>query len=431
MRVRDIAAAIVAVLLLASCGSGARPSGSADRSGSASSTLEGDAAANSAASVGKWVPVSGGDAPVLGSSASVAGGGHVLLLNASTGCPPGPGAAGFTPAAVYNPDTHAIAALRPPDRLLDGTTMATLADGRVLLAGGDTASGLPSPQALIWNPATGTWANAARMTMARSRPVTAALRDGRVLVVAGETIDVTEGQDGSTPTRTAELYDPATNVWIRTASVPMEDDPRFAVVLTQGKVLVLPETGSGGDIENAAMYDPGHGVWLAVAPPEHVLQVAALLALGDGSALVFDIRGGVARFEPESGWSPNGTLATPRGQAGIALLPDGRVLVAGGVHEDGATDDFLKTAELYDPANGKSSNAAPLLVARFGDIAIALPDGSVLLAGGAEAHESPPGQTAAPQTPAPTVGGEDGENEDDMTDPPCPPTTSPALRWIP
>jgi hypothetical protein len=268
------------------------------------------------------------------------------------------------------------------------------------------------------------------MTMPRSRAVTATLADGRVLVVAGETVDPLDSA-ALTSTRTAELYDPAANRWTRTASIPMENDPHFAAVLTAGQVLVLPETGSGGDIENAALYDPGNGVWLAVAPPEHVQQIAGLLALRDGSAVVFDAMGGVARFDRESGWRPNGTLATPRGQTAMALLRDGRVLVAGGTRQDVETEAILKTAELYDPATGKSSNAAPMPIPRFGDTAVALPDGSVLLAGGAEAPEPAPGQTRAAETPVPAGGEENQDDAGDMPLPSCPPVTSPAVRWVP
>ena len=74
---------------------------------------------------------------------------------------------------------------------------------------------------------------------------------------------------------------------------------------------------------------------------------------------------------------------------------------------------------------------APLPVPRFGDVAVALADGSILLAGGAEASASSAAQTPVPASPGPTGGEGDGEDESDMADAPCPPATSPAVRWVP
>jgi hypothetical protein len=62
-------------------------------------------------------------------------------------------------------------------------------------------------------------------------------------------------------------------------------------------------------------------------------------------------------------------------------LHDGRVLIAGGTD---AGDQALGTAELYDPATGKFAlTRAPMQHARYRQVAVLLPDGDVLLAGGA------------------------------------------------
>jgi hypothetical protein len=62
-------------------------------------------------------------------------------------------------------------------------------------------------------------------------------------------------------------------------------------------------------------------------------------------------------------------------------LRDGRVLIAGGTD---AGDQALATAELYDPATGKFAlTADPMQHARYRQVAVLLPDGDVLLAGGA------------------------------------------------
>ena len=61
------------------------------------------------------------------------------------------------------------------------------------------------------------------------------------------------------------------------------------------------------------------------------------------------------------------------------LLPDGRVLVAGGTLDDLTVFD---TAELYDPATDRWSPTGSLNEARARHVAILLDDGRVLIAGG-------------------------------------------------
>ena len=74
---------------------------------------------------------------------------------------------------------------------------------------------------------------------------------------------------------------------------------------------------------------------------------------------------------------------TPRLGHMATLLPDGRVLVAGGrVHFDGEGSDFIGDAELYDPATGMWAAIQSMIFARAGQTATLLSDGRVLIVGG-------------------------------------------------
>ncbi len=69
----------------------------------------------------------------------------------------------------------------------------------------------------------------------------------------------------------------------------------------------------------------------------------------------------------------------PRGIIHTAtLLPNGKVLVAGGFGSSGP----LASAELYDPATGPWSPTGSLATARYVHTATLLPNGKVLVAGG-------------------------------------------------
>ena len=64
------------------------------------------------------------------------------------------------------------------------------------------------------------------------------------------------------------------------------------------------------------------------------------------------------------------------------------MLVAGGWDENNGIDNAaLSSAELYDPATGKFTPTGSMTTARYGFTAILLPDGRVLMIGGMDAHD--------------------------------------------
>ncbi len=92
----------------------------------------------------------------------------------------------------------------------------------------------------------------------------------------------------------------------------------------------------------------------------------------------------------DSGFTATGSLATPRlGHAAI-LLPNGKVVVAGGL--DGSFVTVLASAELYDPASGTWTATGDMRLPRAGQTAILLPNGKVFVdtggTGGASAFQT-------------------------------------------
>jgi hypothetical protein len=77
-------------------------------------------------------------------------------------------------------------------------------------------------------------------------------------------------------------------------------------------------------------------------------------------------------------WTPTGSMTTARAFHTAALLPNGKVLVAGG--EDG--NSTLSSAELYDPDAGTFSPTGSMTAALSGNqISGLLPSGQVLVVG--------------------------------------------------
>src|SRR5205823_142137 len=106
--------------------------------------------------------------------------------------------------------------------------------------------------------------------------------------------------------------------------------------------------------------------------------------LPNGKVLVAGGAGGAGRnsvgqYDAATGsGSATGSLTTARDYHTATLLPNGKVLVAGGQNSSGV----LNSPELYDPANGTWTATGSLGAARYAHTATLLPNGKVLAAGG-------------------------------------------------
>ena len=76
------------------------------------------------------------------------------------------------------------------------------------------------------------------------------------------------------------------------------------------------------------------------------------------------------------------TMSAERAAHSATLLPDGKVLIAGGFREEGTSEIAIASAEIFDPVNNTFTPTSDMNEPRNGHTSTLLPNGKVLLAGG-------------------------------------------------
>jgi hypothetical protein len=284
-----------------------------------------------------------------------------------------------------------------------------LSNGSVLIVGGGSGAFLTpvaTAQCDRYNPYTRLFAADAPMGTPRTLHTATLLMDGRVLVTGGS-LTLGVGINNT------ELYDPALMQWTSGPNMSITRIAHTATRLPDGRVLLAGGTSTfnipvgstnylpifQGSLASAEIYDPSTGL---IAPTGNLMSQArmahAAVNLADGRVLLCGgIRGGQTVFgvgaplyaqtadifDPATNLFTSVTGPTiPRVTHTADLLPDGRVLMIGGA--GGTLVATLSTSEIWDPSN-QSWSAGPAL--SQGTLALhtttALPDGSLYVGGGA------------------------------------------------
>lgn len=256
-----------------------------------------------------------------------------------------------------------------------------LNDGRVLVTGSwvwDQSSGTTE----VYDPATGNWTGVGNVVA--SRASLTLLADGRVLLAGGELPDF---WNGSTPTNSAYLFDPAANTWRQTAYLNTSSSRHSGILLPDGKVLIAGGTGKLTEI-----FDPVTETW-SYGPDMNYNHYAGTLAvLSDGSALIAgsgDSEYGTSSSDAEiyqpvsNSWNAVHPMNIARRAHKTLVLLDGRVMVIGGFNPDGTAQN---TAEIYDPSTDSWTLTGPMTIGGIEFSATTLADGKVLVTGGASAN---------------------------------------------
>jgi hypothetical protein len=293
-------------------------------------------------------------------------------------------------AELYDPTSRTFSPTGVMSSARTGQTATLLGNGKVLIAGGEDSSGFATASAELYDPSTGTFSATGSMTVPRAFHTATLLPDGRVLIVGGGIEDhptaalssaeiydpgsgsfaatgstavprightatllangkvlVVGGYDRTTQLAisSAELYDPASGTFASTGGLGTARGNPTATLLNSGKVLIAGGYAGfpGPGLSSSELYDPTSGTF-----------------------------------------SSTGSMNDQRGEHTATLLADGKVLVVGGFTDFPclASPGALSSAEVYDPGVGTFTAAASMMVARGRQAAALLPNGDVLVAGG-------------------------------------------------
>jgi hypothetical protein len=267
-----------------------------------------------------------------------------------------------------------------------GLTATRLADGRVLVVGGQIADHSIA-DAQIFDPISGLFSPTGSMSTPRSFHTATGLPDGRVLVTGGHQFNAPNSAVDS-----AEVWDPGTGSFMPVGSMSVARESHSATLLPDGRVLIAGGYGTNSvGVTAAETFDPGTLAFtgtdsLGSARAEHS---ATLMA--NGTVLIagglLDIPGNALDsaeiYDPAGdAFTPTGSMTVPRGAHAAATLTDGTILIAGGYTAFPFLGVTHASAEIYDPAAGTFAATASMPNARGRFIAASLQSGDVLVAGG-------------------------------------------------
>lgn len=312
-------------------------------------------------------------------------------------------------AEVYDPVTGKFTVLPIHGTLHPESAVAELPDGKILLAGGElgsTSSSLhPTPEVQVLDPSSGRLTTTGPLTIPLTEATAVTLANGSVLIIGGETNREVPGL--TTPFSEddpsqffflgSELFDPISKTFKAGSGILDPSVFPDARPLPDGKAALIYNVGreapNGIKIN---IYNPAHDKIVATTTNYDMREDDSVTVLTSGKLLLtasdFELPSNQSEFasiyDPDTGTfsSPIKMAVASNGQHPV-LLSNGQVLFAGGM--DASTLLTIKSIQVYDPGSGTFHALAASLHSDRSDYQAALlKDGQVLIAGGVTGNDA-------------------------------------------
>jgi hypothetical protein len=297
------------------------------------------------------------------------------------------------PTEVWNPGApQTFTTINAPDSVFcDGA--AQLPDGRIIVIGGYgglSTGQIGIVDTNIFDPATNTWTRVADMRTPRWYPTLTELSDGRYVAISGNSTNASTWAD--TPevydptTNTWTLLSKVSTSQVHEVEYP------FSYLIPNGNILNIgPSEDVTHELNVSGQTWTPVGGTSGVLNGSSVQYLPGKILYSGGAALVntpTPAQATTAVLDTNAAtpqWRQTAPMLDPRMYHTLTMLANGQVLAVGGENSSDQTviTSGVLPTEIWDPTSETWSAAAPIAAARnYHSTAVLMPDGRVLVAGG-------------------------------------------------
>lgn len=259
---------------------------------------------------------------------------------------------------IYNPKTNSWTSGANVNTARRRAVLAPLPNGKVLLASGargNSSAGRQLASAEIYDPDSNTWTFTTSMHIGRdSDERFVVLADGRVMIAGGESAN-------KIAENTAEVYNSITAQWIL-STMPFAMRGGTLTLLQNGKVLMTGGFNGVTNVNSTAIYNPETNTWTLAAPMATPRGGHQAILLSDGNVLIFGGNNATTPLKSSEIYNPSTNIWTPGPSLpsymtmGVTVkLQNGDYLAFGGV------DGNKAMANTYLFTNSTTNLSVPLL----------------------------------------------------------------------